>query len=147
MTPISVLKLLPENKEQINSFAQSITEYVKSGEEDPIRIAARIKAAVNSLNLIQKSIEEDVKVEAEKYSEKTIEFDGLVIEKGSKSTYKYDVCNDPYLTNATKVKKDRETFLKALKEPTTIVDEDTGETFELFPPSKTVSTFLKYSFK
>lgn len=147
MTPISVLKLLPENKEQINYFAQYIIDYVDSGEEDPIKIAARLKAVINTVNIINKAIENNVKMEAEKYSEKIIEFDGLTIEKGSKSTWKYDLCNDPYLNKAVQTKKERETLLKSLKEPMTIVDEETGETIELFPPSKTVSTFLKYSFK
>lgn len=45
-----------------------------------------------------------------------------------------------------KKKKDFETFLKSLTEPTSILDEETGEVIKHEPPVKSTSTFIKSEF-
>jgi hypothetical protein len=43
--------------------------------------------------------------------------------------------------------KHRETFLKALKEPLSIIDEETGDLQRVHPPKKSSSTTVKVTFK
>jgi hypothetical protein len=43
-------------------------------------------------------------------------------------------------------KKDFEKFLKSLSEPTSILDEETGEVIKHEPPVKSTSTFIKTDF-
>jgi hypothetical protein len=44
-------------------------------------------------------------------------------------------------------RKDRETFLKSLKSKTSILDEETGELIEIFPPYKTSKTGITVTLK
>jgi hypothetical protein len=57
--------------------------------------------------------------------------------------------NDLYLSmDLLKEKvKHRETFLKALKEPLSIIDEETGDLQRVHPPKKSSSTTVKVTFK
>jgi hypothetical protein len=43
--------------------------------------------------------------------------------------------------------KDRETFLKSIKAPMQMIDENSGEVYTIYPPKKTSSTTLKVTFK
>jgi len=43
-------------------------------------------------------------------------------------------------------KRDFEKFLKSLSEPTSILDEETGEVIKHEPPVKSTSTFIKTDF-
>jgi hypothetical protein len=92
--------------------------------------------------------------EAEKYG-KSFEFKNARIEvKELGSKWHFDKSNDSKYfsikSNIEKLdieRKDRETFLKSLKQKTSILDEETGELIEVFPPYKTSKTGITVTLK
>lgn len=48
---------------------------------------------------------------------------------------------------ASKKLKDIEAFTKSLKSKTTVVDEETGESYEFYPPAKSSSTTVRVTIK
>lgn len=51
--------------------------------------------------------------------------------------------NDETWIRLNNMLKERESLLKSLKEPTTFLDETTGEVIKLNPPVKTTTTYIK----
>lgn len=51
--------------------------------------------------------------------------------------------NDETWIRLNDMLKERESLLKSLKEPTTFLDEATGEVIKLNPPIKTTTTYIK----
>ena len=51
--------------------------------------------------------------------------------------------NDETWIRLNDMLKERESLLKSLKEPTTFLDETTGEVIKLNPPQKTTTTYIK----
>ena len=51
--------------------------------------------------------------------------------------------NDETWIRLNDMLKERESLLKSLKEPTTFLDEATGEVTKLNPPTKTTTTYIK----
>lgn len=51
--------------------------------------------------------------------------------------------NDETWIRLNDILKERESLLKSLKEPTTFLDETTGEVIKLNPPVKTTTTYIK----
>ena len=51
--------------------------------------------------------------------------------------------NDETWIRLNDMLKERESLLKSLKEPTTFLDETTGEVIKLNPPVKTTTTYIK----
>ena len=51
--------------------------------------------------------------------------------------------NDETWIRLNDMLKERESLLKSLKEPTTFLDETTGEVIKLNPPIKTTTTYIK----
>ena len=51
--------------------------------------------------------------------------------------------NDETWIRLNDMLKERESLLKSLKEPTTFLDETTGEVTKLNPPVKTTTTYIK----
>jgi hypothetical protein len=75
-----------------------------------------------------------------------------IVEAGVK--YDYSDCNDiEYNTLTTQIEalkstlKERETFLKAIKQPMQMIDENSGEVYTINPPKKSSTTTLKVTFK
>ena len=68
-------------------------------------------------------------------------------------SYDYSVCGDPemerLLAEADALKeriKTRETFLRGIKGHLALLDEDTGEVRDIYPPARTSKTTLKLTF-
>jgi hypothetical protein len=75
-----------------------------------------------------------------------------IVEAGVK--YDYSDCNDleynmlnTQLEALKSTLKERETFLKSIKAPMQMIDENSGEVYSVYPPKKTSSTTLKVTFK
>jgi hypothetical protein len=96
----------------------------------------------NALNEISK-FEKNAVIKGSEFS---------IVEAGVK--YDYSNCNDlKHIVLNTQLEclksalKDRETFLKSIKEPLQMIDEGSGEVYTIYPPKKTSSTTLKVTFK
>lgn len=137
---LSLIKAMPGNKAQIDSFVRSVKEELLSGLSNPIEIDVRLKILEEVITGIRKddAIKEQLVDELAKYPEKTVRLFGCEISKRSLSKYNYQYCNDSELELlqaeadlANKNLKDRQEFLKMCK-PNSVVNPATGEF--LVPP-------------
>jgi len=150
----SILFNGPASKSQAQTFAQEIIEQVESGNYDALEVHIRAKAFMVALTQVIESIETTTLAEAEKHG-KSFDFKSARIEvKELGSKWHFDKSNDSKYfsikSNIEKLdieRKDRETFLKSLKSKTSILDEETGELIEIFPPYKTSKTGITVTLK
>ena len=144
MTTMSVLNLMPENKEGVKIFVNKTKETILNN-SDILRSAKLLKCLEDVVKSLRqdKEINEAILNEAEKHG-KTFDLNNCkyqIKETGVK--YDYSVCEDSQLNNMykkleqlTKQIKEREEILKAHK--TEWVEMDTGEV--IYPPVKKSTT-------
>jgi len=137
------------SKLDIQTQCEAIIASIKDeGTVNPLRVATTMKALALAIKTIKAGIEDFILDEAQKYESKSFDFDGhsfQVKETGVK--YDYSLCCDPELArlekelkSTTDKLKERQTFLKAVKDQLTVVDEKSGEVFTVLPPSKSGKT-------
>lgn len=154
-TPSGVMELLPSTSQQITLFSNSIIQQVRAGNEDPINVLLQVRAMEKALKIIYDNIKVFAEREAEKYPGDKFDFKGNEVAKCDvKTEYDYTKCNDPVyervlyeFEQAEKKLKERETFLKALTMPITIVDDLTGEVVSINPPLKKSVSGLKITIR
>jgi len=150
-TAIGCLRLLASSKNEVNTMSKQLIESVKNGEVNPLEVLITLKCIEKMTEIVLKEIRDDFVKEANLYAEKTFEFKGAKVEKTEVGTkYIYDNCEDPIyksrleiVEEADKQFKERQEFLKGLKEPLNIIIEETGEVVRVKPPAKTSTTSLK----
>ena len=131
-------------KSEIQEGANKVISIVvDDGEICPLKVATSLKAMETAIKIIKDGIHEAVMDEAAKESGKTFDRGGHSYNLRSYARYDYSDCGDPVLERLsdkaeelTNDRKDRESFLKALKSSLNVIDEETGEVVEVFPPSK-----------
>lgn len=142
--PISALRLMPNKASEVARFSKGIIEAVQNGYANPIEVLVMLRSLEAVSELVREEIEEQIVREADKYTEKKFEAFGALVEKAEVGTkYSYDTSNDvewerlktDFETAKAKL-SERETFLKALKEPMTVLNEETGEVTKIVPPAK-----------
>ena len=153
-TAMQTVRLMPENKQQIENFAQQLEQGLESGNIVASELLRFQKAMEKVFDKIKPTLIDCAINEIEKYEKNAIikntEFS--IVEAGIK--YDYTDCNDYILNNLMldmdylkgKIKS-RESMLKALTEPMQIIDEVTGEVSTIYGPKKSSSTTIKVSFK
>jgi nucleotidyltransferase/DNA polymerase involved in DNA repair len=153
-TAISTLSQLPETKQQIETFAYSLEQGLNNGQIVASDLLRFQKAMEKVFEKIKPTLIENALNEISKFEKNAVikgsEFS--IVEAGVK--YDYSECNDiEYNMLNTKLEalkstlKDRETFLKSIKQPLQMIDETSGEVYTIYPPKKTSSTTLKVTFK
>jgi hypothetical protein len=153
-TAISTLSQLPETKQQIETFAYSLEQGLNNGQIIASDLLRFQKAMEKVFEKIKPTLIENSLNEISQYEKNSVikgsEFS--IVEAGVK--YDYSECNDleynmlnTQLEALKSTLKERETFLKAIKAPMQMIDENSGECFTIYPPKKTSSTTLKVTFK
>lgn len=150
-TTINTLSILPNTKQEIESFSSKIISELESGMINPLDLLKQIKCFEKVIEQTKDTLSKMAREEAEKYGTKNFEFKGVKIELAEVGTkYDYSKCNDfvmakvsEDLAKLNETKKQRETFLKSLKEPIQLVDEESGDVFQVMPPVKSSSSSLK----
>ena len=127
MEVMSVIRLLPENREQINNFVSKVVTAVNEGNVNPLELDVQIKRIEEVCKAIRKQTKEQVIDEANKY-DKSFTYAGATITVTERATY--DFSNDPECVKLENDLKARKEMLKGLKMQ--LVDPDTGEV--LNPP-------------
>lgn len=153
--PTELLSLMASTSVQIDFFSDSIIQSVKEGEVNPLDVCIQLKAMELATDRIRKEIHENLMNEVNKFPEKEFEWRGNKISKAEHGTkYDYSKCGDPdltiYLESKEKIDmgiKDRETFLKALKEPIEVLHSLTGEVHLLTPPTKKSKSGINVSIR
>jgi hypothetical protein len=154
-TPAGLMHLMPSTGSQITSFSNGIVQAVRRGEENPLDVLLQIRAMEKALKIILDNVKPYAEREAEKYPGDKFDFKGNEVAKCDvKTDYDYTASNDPIyerllydFEQANKKLKERETFLKAIKEPMTLVDDLSGEVAEVRPPLKRTVSGLKITIR
>ncbi|PRY38517.1 hypothetical protein CLV58_109244 [Spirosoma oryzae] len=98
--------------------------------EPTLGLLEQIERAEIALNVMKARVRETVRTE---YRNQGGSYGGIQL-RFSPGRKTYDFSNDPEWVQLDEAKKQRETYLKALKTPQTLVDEETGETTRICPP-------------
>jgi hypothetical protein len=150
-------------------IASRIIESVESGESNPLKVLAGLKAMESLVSTLTdkspktnrhadkaKFLNDCVMATAEHYSGKKFLAFGATFTKTEVGTkYDYTLCNDPKLAELDKAAKDaadqlkkRQEFLKMVPvEGLDILEQETGETYTVYPPSKSSTSTVSVSFK
>lgn len=150
-----VMRLLPDTKSNVENFSKQLVSAVENGEVNPLELKAMFKFMEHVIKKVDESTKDNQLKEADKYAEKKFSVFGFEIEKAENGTkYDYLACGDPIyeqrhaiVESAKSLLDERAQFLKSLKEPITIVDDDSGEVVTIRPPFKTSTTGLKFTIK
>ena len=133
---------------KVNDAIQHLTKGVEDGLINPLELLTKIRATEKVLDGVLANIRDLMVTEALKYGKDPIIVNGVemkVQEAGTK--YDYSKCNHPeynILVNQKNHISDKmreiEAILKANKTSWEHVDVSTGETFTIYPPTKTSTT-------
>ena len=150
---LAILKQMPENKAQIESFIRSAKSEILSGFYNPIQVEIQLKIMEELIAGLRKDsdIRNQLLTELDRYTEKTIAVFGSEITKSNRTSYDYSTCNDSDLQTLqaqadelnAKIKK-RQEMLKFI-EPCTVVNPETGEYLQ--PPAKKVTEVVTIKIK
>src|ERR1700741_933275 len=125
-------------KSELYEKANDLTACVVDGRVEPIQALVEVRKRLELLNKMEEIIKPhaDQAARIPKGGEERYDVKLEEAELGVK--YDYTVCGDPVydrlvakLEEAKKDVKDRETFLKACKNGTPLIDAETGESYEL----------------
>jgi uncharacterized coiled-coil DUF342 family protein len=139
-------------KEIIRERADSIIQLIDEGHLKATQVALNVKSMTDLFDAVKDELRGRVLDELNAYTkgEEVTLFGATfeVIEAGTK--YDYSGCNDAeydelsqQINELTARRKDREKFLRSIKNATTIVNEETGELVRILPPVKTSTTTYK----
>ena len=136
------------NKETIKETSLALLKDLDEGHIAPLQLAAQLKFVEDVISNVKEELRQRVVAEKDKYGKDDMTYHGAkfdIREAGVK--YDYSHCEDTIwnelsqqIDTLTEQRKEREAFLKALKEKLTYVDESTGEIVTLYPPQKKSTT-------
>jgi hypothetical protein len=150
-TATGALSQMPSTATEVAKFSKLLIQSVKNGDVNPLQLIVQLHALTKIYEEVREEIEENVLKEAEKFPEKVIERFGARIEKSEVGTrYNYSASKDiewerldSEFKTIERKRKEREEFLRALREPMTAVNEETGEVYKIMPPFKTSKAGFK----
>lgn len=153
MEAIEQIKQMPLSKNKVIEFSESIKAELECGNIDPLELALYFKSMEEIVKNVKTTLNEMAVEEAQKYG-KSFQFKGAKIDVREMGTkYDYSECGDIHLQKisqeidaSNEKRKERENILKALKEPLIAIDDETGETFTMYPPKKSSTTGIAISF-
>lgn len=153
-TAIGTLKLMPTNTQQIARFSKLLIEDVQNGKVNPLELLVMLRALERVSETVIDAIQSNIDQAKDKYNERSFDVLGATVEKSEVAVrYKYETAKDvewerrkAAVDAAMGLLKEREEFLRTLREPMTAVDTDSGEVFTISPPLKTSKSGVKVKF-
>lgn len=148
------LNQVKPSKEALGGYITDIVTNVEKGYDNTVEIAAKLDFIIKICEGAKKEIKDSVVKELAKDKDRKDYFGYKVevCEAGTK--YDYSNCGDAkwyelqeQLAHLQAQIKDREVFLKGIKEPLAVLNEETGEVFKVSPPVKTSTTTAKFTLK
>ncbi len=142
----NVILSMPEGKAAVQARVQSLKDVILSGNTDPIQVEVWLKGIEKVVEAVRGDMEvKEVVTDAiSAYNEKTFEVYGArITKKMSAARYDFRFCEDVVwemldaeLESLKEKIKNREDFLKTVKEPKDEINPLTGEIFVVKPPVK-----------
>jgi hypothetical protein len=152
MNNIELIKSGPQTGDQILEFQNEILDSVTNGFEDPLFLLVKLKAMSKALDGAIDSIQEYALSEAQKHGKSFAIYGAKVEVKEMGTKWYFDKTGDPIIARIAeqkdqigKAEKDRQSFLKTLKEKTSFLDEESGEVFTVYPARKESKTGIAIS--
>jgi hypothetical protein len=139
----SYLFMLGNDKREINSFIEALKSEVSS--VDPFKLHGVITALMKGLQEVKELNAKEIVLDGK---HEAYGFTFASKEAGTK--YDYSNCNHPdwinyskQIEDYSKAKKSIEDTLKTIKDPITLVDEQTGDIITVNPPIKKSTTIIE----
>jgi hypothetical protein len=152
MNNIELIKSGPQTGDQILEFQNEILDSVTNGFEDPLFLLVKLKAMSKALDGAIDSIQEFALSEAQKHGKSFAIYGAKVEVKEMGTKWFFDKTGDPIIARIAeqkdqigKAEKDRQAFLKTLKEKVSFLDEESGEVFTVYPARKESKTGIAIS--
>lgn len=141
MSLITINNELQPSKLVAAQLTENIVSIVTQGNVNPLDAMAKLKCLLTAFEDAEKQVKELAFEELNKHSEKVLEINGVKFEKCEVGTsYLF---SDPELEEMERKVKERKELLKALKEPITQVNEETGAVNTLYPATKKSTSSFK----
>lgn len=141
------------SKLSVRTVADQLIELAEQG--NPLEVKLKMKAMSEAIDEACEKIDKMARDEAEKHGAKTFDFMGCsigLIEAGTK--YDFSNCGDieleqmtaEYEALAERIKK-RKDIVKNIDGKMIMVNESTGESYEVLPPVKSSTSTIKITLK
>ena len=142
MTENELVGIAPMTKAGIQSLSHDLIAPVLDGEVDPVVHACRLKAIQES---VKRALDDDrmkdaVITETERHGKERTWNGATVRVKEVGVSYDYSLCGDPVYADMARQReeldrrmKEREAYLRTVPPKTTVVDDRTGEIYEVNP--------------
>ena len=157
LTTTSILALFETTKQQRTDFVNDLILKMENGQVDPVKLHLQIKSIEEIVkqatsNGRYKSLLLD---EAQKHGKKFTAFNAEFQIKEAGPKYDYSQCNDPVITDLLQQQaqldekvKARQEFLQTLPiEGMEVINDETGEAYRIYPPSKSSTTTVSVTLK
>jgi hypothetical protein len=142
----STLKLIAQNKQTIDSFVGALKDELEEGYIDRIWLHGSLTQLIKSLSKLKDINSDGLDIDGKEYAQDGFKF----IKKEAGARYDFTKCNHPkwsdYYNQSKELsqkQKEIETTLKTLQSKQIIVDEETGEAFEVYPPVRSSKTIIE----
>jgi hypothetical protein len=143
---LSILKLIGQDKETINSFVDTLEMELQDGWIDSIWMHGTLTHLIKSLTKLKDINADGLEIDGNQYSQDGYKF----TKKEAGARYDFTKCNHPkwsdYYNQSKELSEKQkaiEATLKTLQSKQIIVDEETGEAFEVYPPTKSSKTIIE----
>jgi hypothetical protein len=148
--------ILPDSTAFLAACVSDAKEKILNGQISFKEALLRKKFLTQALEDLfsDKDIKDHLETEYQKENQKNILFNGAEISFTSRKNFSYDNCNDSewqqlkYTADrAKKALEERQKFLQRLKQPLTVVQEESGEVQTIYPAAFTVTDYFTVSLK
>lgn len=158
LTTTSVLALFETTKSERESFVLDVVSKIDEGHVDPLKIHLQVKCAEDIIKLLNSNnnYKSAVLEASQNQGEKPFQFHNAKFEiKEVGVKYDWTKCEDPILGELQSKQavldaevKARQDMLKTIPQKGMIcVNEETGETFTVYPPAKSSTTSVAVTLK
>lgn len=136
------------SKETIKETSLALINDIDEGHMHPLQVAAQFKFIEDVMTNVKEELRQRVIAEQDKYGKEAMTYHGASFDiKEAGVKYDYSQCQDVIWDDLKKQLdalndqiKEREAFLKTLKERFTYIDESTGEIVTIYPPQRKSTT-------
>ena len=142
-------------KETIKEQSFALLKDLDEGHISPLQLASQLKFVEDIITNVKEELRQRVCAEQSKYGKERMTYKGAAFDiKEAGVKYDYSHCDDTIWNDLKQQSdalndqmKEREAFLKTLKERFTYIDESTGEIITLYPPQKKSTTTYSITWK
>ena len=147
---MGALRIMPSTASEVARFSTQIIKSVQNGEANPLEVLVMLRALEAVSETVREEIQDNILTEAEKHAEKKFNAFGAIVERCTvKTEYLYETSGDSQweeldaeIKSLTARKKERESFLRNIKDPVLLVNKDAAEEM-VKPPVKRTKDGVK----